>query len=136
MALKSIESKNMWKHNKLADQMQKGPKSVAETRTRSCAAAAKRQRSGVPCDGSALKIEDGKPDEITYEQFMHFLERKQVRYTPKGLAFFIERAGLKPDKEGNWPVDKDGKKRPLKTDKFVRSWEGLVLEPIRVTRTG
>ena len=73
-------------------------------------------------------MEGSKPDEITYEQFMHFLERKMVRYKESGLKFMLERCG-NPAKGGVVP------KKPIKMNKFVDSWSGLVLAPIKVTRT-
>ena len=67
LALKAVMTKNVWKPKQLAEQMIKGP--------------------------HALKITGGKNDEITVEQLLHFLERKQILHTKAGLSFLLQRCG-------------------------------------------
>ena len=99
LALKAVMTKNVWKPKQLAEQMIKGP--------------------------HALKITGGKNDEITVEQLLHFLERKQILHTKAGLSFLLQRCGSSI---------KGGK--PLKITKFTESFDQHVPTPIAIVRPG
>jgi len=97
MALRVVMQQSAWKPKQLADQMTKGP--------------------------HALKIADAPKDQITYEQLLHFRERRMITHTPNSLAFLLQKCG-----------SSSKSKKPLKAEKFISSFEHINPIPLEVDR--
>ena len=98
VALRALMQKSAWRPRQLADQITKGP--------------------------HALKPKAGQEvpkDQISVEQLLHFLERRQIAHTDAALAFLLQRCG-----------SSSASKRPLKVDRFVASFEEIVPTPLVV----
>ena len=101
VALKELLKANMWKPKQLADQMVKGP--------------------------SALKVANGKMDEVTGTQLDYFLQRKQITYTQTAFAYFLQKCGSSVKKL---------EKTPIKAEALVRAFDSIVTPPITVSCPG